>query len=355
MQNDGMLAEKEQELVLPMVPQGSVEVFNAFYRRRAPMHAVLAGRRLTIEPSWSATDEHTTGRTIHLDIDGEDGELKVPQTLLDLLMASVDDAPPLDSLAPEHAAMVVEYALSEPLHAMETRLGCHIEIVSLSGAGGAREDARPPLSFALSIDGTGTSWSELRLFPGQAIQLSQHLDRSAGRLPASNLDLPFTMSLRLASVKLTAGEAASLSPGDVVLTDEICEPGSAVLVIAEHLGALAALTDDGPQLASSPGPLRGSAWEWAMDRVTQATPRDAGDAGGVDGIPIRLMFELGRTEIALSKFGELTPGRPLPFALATDGTLGIFAGGKRIGKGVLIQIGASLGVRITRLAGKTGQ
>ena len=71
----------------------------------------------------------------------------------------------------------------------------------------------------------------------------------------------------------------------------------------------------------------------------------------LDDLPVRLVFELGRVELSLGELQRLAPGALVPLRRAPDGSLHIMATGRRMGRGTLVRIGESLGVRIVSLAG----
>ena len=61
--------------------------------------------------------------------------------------------------------------------------------------------------------------------------------------------------------------------------------------------------------------------------------------------------KLGRVELSLGELQRLAPGALVPLARPLDEPLDIMANGRRLGRGTLVQIGESLGVRIVSLAG----
>jgi type III secretion protein Q len=68
-----------------------------------------------------------------------------------------------------------------------------------------------------------------------------------------------------------------------------------------------------------------------------------------DGLPVRVLFEVGRLELSLGEINRLDVGTLLPLAGGADNAVDIVVSGKRIGRGALIKIGENVGVRITRL------
>jgi type III secretion protein Q len=70
----------------------------------------------------------------------------------------------------------------------------------------------------------------------------------------------------------------------------------------------------------------------------------------LDDLPVRLVFELGRVELSLGELQRLAPGALVPLGRPPDEPVDIMANGRRLGRGTLVQIGDSLGVRIVSLA-----
>ena len=71
----------------------------------------------------------------------------------------------------------------------------------------------------------------------------------------------------------------------------------------------------------------------------------------LDDLPVRLVFELGRVELSLGELQRLAPGALVPLGRPLEEPLDIMANGRRLGRGTLVQIGESLGVRIVSLVG----
>lgn len=70
----------------------------------------------------------------------------------------------------------------------------------------------------------------------------------------------------------------------------------------------------------------------------------------LDDLPVRLVFEVGRVELSLGELQRLAPGALVPLGRPLEEPLDIMANGRRLGRGTLVQIGESLGVRIVSLA-----
>ena len=86
-----------------------------------------------------------------------------------------------------------------------------------------------------------------------------------------------------------------------------------------------------------------------MENGTDSPPPDVLQKTNLDDIPVKLLFEFGRIELSLAEIRQLAPGAIVPIARPLEDSVDIVANGRRIGRGNLVQIGDSLGIRITRL------
>jgi type III secretion protein Q len=323
-----------------------VQALNAMYRRRPALAATIGGRQTSIVAAWPPDRRPDVSHRVGLRLDGESGELWLPQSLLDILVDSVDPVLSLDRLGPDRAAIILEFALEGVLAAVEMNLGCKLAVDSYSSQVERLEnDAQLPLFFTLVIEGLVTTGCELRIPPDYALRLAEGLDRHAG-ISDSVLDLPIPVCLRVAAANLAATEIERLSPDDVVLVDASCEPGDAVIaVIGERLAASVMLGPEGPRLATYPIPGATSSWAWSMpsDAMAGAWEADA----ETDSRKLHVLFEIGRFELPASKVRQLGPNDLLPLGPLHDRTVDIVVGGQRIGRGTLMQIGNRTGVRVT--------
>src|SRR3954467_9618398 len=108
-----------------------------------------------------------------------------------------------------------------------------------------------------------------------------------------------------------------------------------------------------------PRPISRSAPSWpprrrpnrvGLEGESMGNPTEFSDPD-LDDLPVRLVFEAGRVELSLGELQRLAPGALVPLARPVDEPLDIMANGRRLGRGTLVQIGESLGVRIVSIAG----
>lgn len=96
--------------------------------------------------------------------------------------------------------------------------------------------------------------------------------------------------------------------------------------------------------------ISGSFLEWSMGNPTEFSGPAGLNDSDLDDLPVRLVFEVGRVELSLGELQRLAPGALVPLGRPLDEPLDIMANGRRLGRGTLVQIGESLGVRIVSLA-----
>lgn len=352
--HQGLIAAASwDDLALPELAPECVEVVNAFYRMRPAMEIVFGEGRLRINAVWPGPGGRRSaedGYAVVLRTDNLSGEVRLSRTLLDFLFQNLDRMLSLDHLRPDHAAIVLEFALSAALAQLESALGWRITVESVAPMKAVTEDfRRPALCFMIDGPTSGASWLELRLAFGPAIAFGRYLNQRFGTSRAK-IDLPVDVRLRVAATTLALSEIRALAPGDIVIADSACEKeGQAVAVVAGHLAAPVMVTAEGVRFASPLQFGRGSPLEWSLDRV----PEDEAivEASGLDSLPVHLVYEIGRWECSLGELRQAKSGFAAPFVRRARKVVDIVTNGKRIGQGMPVWIGESLGVRITKLFG----
>jgi type III secretion protein Q len=361
-------------LRLPAISPAQVNPLNAFYRRRPALAFPVAGRAATITASWPLASQDVSSRCrLDLTVDGAPGAVILSRALVETIIAALDPNQGLDRLDPPHVALLLELALSDELSKLEASLGARLAITSVHAEDDDRPNRATALAVEITLEGLGSFGGELLLQPAHAIMFAHFLDRCAPRpnpapqagegqsiyppplareddSPRPAIEVPVAVCVRVAAATFSLGEIATLSPGDVVMADHSRQqPRTAVAVIAEHLVAPVELTAAGAQIAARPKRARGSLWEWSMENGGEKAPADLRQQTDVDDIPVKLLFELGRIELPLAEIRQLAPGALIPMLRPLEDSVDILANGRRIGRGNLVQIGDSMGIRITRL------
>jgi type III secretion protein Q len=147
-------------------------------------------------------------------------------------------------------------------------------------------------------------------------------------------------SLLVGWVDLSHEAVAQLSRRDVIVLDEsLISPDShVVLQLGPGIGLRCELR--GQQLQVIQGV-----------HEIMLEPDDAGEsaAGILDGVPVRLTFDLGDREIALAELQTLQPGYLFNLGRDPRGSVNIRANGRLIGEGELVDIEGRIGVCVLRL------
>jgi flagellar motor switch protein FliN len=79
----------------------------------------------------------------------------------------------------------------------------------------------------------------------------------------------------------------------------------------------------------------------------------AAQAGGGNAPPPKMLsleIELGRTQIERGEAQELRPGSVIPLDRSAGDPVDLYAGGRRIGRGEVLELGGTLAVRVVELA-----
>ena len=70
-----------------------------------------------------------------------------------------------------------------------------------------------------------------------------------------------------------------------------------------------------------------------------------------DELQVTLVFELGRSQVDLATLRSIAPGYVFPLVRDPDAPVDLVVNGRCIGKGEIVRIGETLGIRTTRLFG----
>jgi type III secretion protein Q len=273
-----------------------------------------------------------------LTLGGHAARVTLPRGLLHRLLEQLDPAAP--GAAPDAAVLLLELALEPLLTGLETRFP------SLAAQLRPAADAAVSAVIALGLEvRQGAMAHVLRLdldlaVAGAVAAALARLPDQRGALP----DLPVWLCMRAHSLDVTLAELDALRPGDVILPDSL--PDREILVVAGERFVWRARRDgSGLHVVSSR--LRPEAiglGGWVMGNTI-----DADDMAGLDELPVRLSFELGRLELPLAEVAVLGPGHVFELAREEAQPVDILANGRRLGRGRIVIVGQSIGVQIVRI------
>lgn len=284
--------------------------------------------------------------TVALTIGVETAHLVVPRALAEALARGVEPGADLARLDPDLMAMLLELALEGDIERLEAMLGRPVVFHSI-GAGEMTPDLWARMG---APDGAG--WPVGLVAPSTLVarMTEAWMVRPAA---GEGVEPGAVLALRYGVARLSIADLRGLAPGDAVLPDFLIERGSAALaVLGEHLAVPVSIDND--RRARPAGPMsRTIARDHGEFLMTEsnggATETRLIDDADIDETPVELVFELGRKHLTIAEMRSLGVGAPLPLDRVVDSAVDIFAGGRRIGAGEVVQIGDRIGVRITRL------
>lgn len=165
--------------------------------------------------------------------------------------------------------------------------------------------------------------------------------------------LPAPLSIACPGPRLSVAEWSELRPGDVIVLGSRSQPPTLHAAANGRRWPLAA-NHDGYRVAGEMQTVP-TLLETAMNE------HDAAPAGGADdpqerpdqgdaatrGLPVLVEFELGRLELTLGELAGLQPGYVFPLPAFVEGAnVTIRANGRASGRGELVAVGDTLGVRL---------
>ncbi len=285
--------------------------------------------------------------TLRWALGNAEGELTLPARMADRLLRAVEPAPQ-GAIDGATAALLLELALAEPLGRLDAACGEAVRLVELVPAASAPNLA----DFAVGIAG---------LFDGEpfvgTLRLPETapLERLAASLPgpASRVDPPVALTVRLGLARLDAHTLRSLEAGDAVLLQQPGE-GRVAVVAGEHLAALGRL--DGSRVILEAAPARAAnigMGIWTMNENADADAKgvDVGPPNGsLEELQVTLVFELARQPATLQEVQALAPGDVIELGPLAEQRVSVLANGARIGQGEIVRVGDAAAVRLTRIA-----
>ncbi len=165
--------------------------------------------------------------------------------------------------------------------------------------------------------------------------------------------LPAPVSIACPGPRLAAAEWAGLRPGDVIVLGSRSQPPALHAAANGRRWPLAA-NHDGYRIT---GPMQTipTLLETAMNERDDAPAEGAGDPqehadqgdAATRGLPVLVEFELGRLELTVGELAGLQPGYVFPLPAFVEGAnVTIRANGRASGRGELVAVGDTLGVRL---------
>jgi type III secretion protein Q len=281
-------------------------------------------------------------------------------TLLDLPLAAAEVA----ALPASLQASLVSEALADLIQQVSTQTGLAPEARALLPT--AEIAAAPLLSDAGAVEvGWCIQGEDQRVWLRGLLHLSPNLAQRVIELAAAQplvdglaVDgLPLAARLELGRTPLTAAELGGLEPQDVVLVRaHRWGEGLVAVTISGNLRYAARLADDALTfLAREAAALNDEGDQKANDeadrKANDEADQKAPETGlsDIDQVTVSVTFDLGQLELAIGELRRVTEGYVLNLQRPLEGAVTLRVGGRLIGRGELVDIEGSLGVRVIEI------
>lgn len=340
----GLRTASAHTIAPSVVEPEHLAALNLFYRNRPPLEIAIAGGPVVIEAAW--LPDQRPDCTVALRIGTAAAALHIPRALLDHSLVLADPNVDLDRIAHEHAALLLETLFADALAWLEEKLS---ETIVVETAGKRSNWAMARFGLVLRLGDLAFECALGFESIAHARAIASLLDSTGAKQERLADDFPVPVSLHHSAVEVTAGELRSLQRGDVVLT-ESRDAAAALLVIGNHLMAPVAVEARSGRLIARPRHIKASGWGWMMNETKGVEAGPLLEDAEIEDLPVTLIFELGRTTLTLGEVRRLGAGTILPLEELKSETVDLVANGKRIGRGEIVRIGESLGVRILDLS-----
>jgi flagellar motor switch protein FliN/FliY len=173
--------------------------------------------------------------------------------------------------------------------------------------------------------------------------------------------LTVIVHIELGKTSLTKDEWSTISTGDFILLDSCSyEPdsdkGRVMLTIGGERVFRAKLKQGNIKILEFPlihevDPSMNTSADDDddFDQVNEEAPSSSSQPFNAANLPINLVVEAGRLQMTVQQLMELQPGNLLELDIHPENGVDLVVNGQRIGKGELLKIGETLGIRILSL------
>ncbi len=365
-------------LRLPEITLERLEDLSRLARRRQPFETKIGDHDLHIRHVTipdGAVIEGDDRLDITLALDGRPGTFRVPVSLVNRILETIEPGLSINALDEETTAWALEMALAPALEVLEDKAGVGVQFLGVSFV--ARPlAAKGFTAFSCQFAGVGSHMAFLKLDRRDQKLLTEFILAQ----PFDPLDYgkpTIDLSFQVGSTTLTTEELQTLAAGDTVLLDQSgVAKGYVNIAVGAHWRLVARLNNTGGIVVQN---ALSSANE-VDDRLGEREPRskmaedeaqnpdeaqadtgqrEPGEAptvpeASVDELPVKLVFELGRLEMELKELRTLSDGYVFNLGRSLTHPVDIIVSGRRIGAGELVRVGESVGVRISRLFANDG-
>ncbi|WP_461211043.1 type III secretion system cytoplasmic ring protein SctQ [Desulfocurvus sp. DL9XJH121] len=345
----------------PVLSPGELRLHNALAGRDAGFGLAVGGRSWRVEPRPGAAD---CGLPAVLGV-------RVGATLWRICLAATQDLyealdipDDIDRGSLPEAVLwgIAEARLENVLRALEALTGESAQFTSPDESPGTPCGC---LEFSLASPEGGAirGWAHVPL-DARTLEALERVLAKRPRLSHGLGVVPLEFCLEAGGMSLALSKLRRLEPGDVLLPEAWHPSAGFVYLSAPPLRVRVPWPDTGSGMWSIVKESESSMSEAKNEATAAAQAPDAAQAkeasplqgikGGLGGIEVDVVFEIGRLRLNVEDLETLGEGRtlPLPQSLGPHVPVTILGNGRKLGTGRIVNVGETLGVQVTALEGR---
>jgi type III secretion protein Q len=286
---------------------------------------------------------------IDLEIEGRSASLYCSSGFIRNAVSRLDSAMAVDSLSPENTALLLEHGAAPFL---DMWFSAGLPAVTFKKV---FFHVQPPLSARLGLLANRDGHQHGALLEADTHDEKLFLKNSKS-LPLDEnhplMQLQTNVSLRVGWTEITLEDLEAIGEGDgIILDSDELSRQKMMAVVAEHFAQSVEirareLVLEGPLLFR---PQDNTRKFFMADENNEQSSRNRPMESDIQGLPIRLIFELGRVDVPLSELENMNTGYVFDLARQPTRAVDILANGRKIGNGEVVRIGESLGIRVVNI------
>jgi type III secretion protein Q len=268
------------------------------------------------------------------------------RAMLPLLYAHRFPQAQVDVLPEDLALAALQLSLGELTSRLEELSGRRVRLVS-AGRADARSLLTTPFRFSLSLDSEPArdGLEGLVATDAAGLGLLALLARRCPPLPRStDPNMPLPLRLEIGAMRIALAALRAVGANDVLMPESEIDAAEPVVCLRADSRHCARAKINGHSLVIE------SAFQEERSMATASNTSAASGPATLDGIQIRLGFDLGEKTLTLGELTALQPGQVLALDVPLPRLVAIRANGSLIGHGELVRVADRVGVRVIELA-----
>ncbi len=284
---------------------------------------------------------------VNLDVDGEALTLWLPARALSAMAMAAGAAVNLAEVHAVGRGLLFEYVLGDLLVQAEAA-GFLISV----------RDVSNPIRNPAGRIGLICTFGQLPPFPAIvecSPSVAKRLMRAADALPDPAFrfsDMPVVASFLAGVTWLRHDAFLALRDGDSILFDHSwLQERRAPIIIGEAIilvGKVLARGFEVEGLTPVADIKERMAW-LTDDRIGEGAQMNEGETSQLSALEVKLVFEVGRLTLTMAELNQLDAGHVFELNRQPEQAVDIYVLNKHVGKGELVMIGKSVGVRMTKI------